>query len=108
MDVVRQVMKGEGGVLGLYKGFVPTMVREVAGCSAMFAAYEAIKLAAVKQQVPATLFPVPALCLGSDWHDLSSTALCCLLPNAARLHPAPGIGWIMQSCVQSARHPCTT
>lgn len=52
MDVVRQVMKGEGGMAGLYKGLLPTMVREVAGCSAMFAAYEAIKLAVVKQQVP--------------------------------------------------------
>lgn len=52
VDVVRQVMKGEGGMLGMYKGLLPTMVREVAGCSAMFAAYEAIKLGVVKQQVP--------------------------------------------------------
>ena len=56
MDVMRQVMKGEGGVMGLYKGLLPTMVREVAGCSAMFAAYEAIKLAVVKQQVPPIAF----------------------------------------------------
>lgn len=54
VDVVRQVMKGEGGMVGLYKGLLPTMVREVAGCSAMFAAYEAIKLGVVKQQVPAS------------------------------------------------------
>lgn len=53
VDVMRQVMKGEGGLMGLYKGLLPTMVREVAGCSAMFAAYEAIKLGVVKQQVPA-------------------------------------------------------
>lgn len=51
MDVVKQVMKGEGGMLGMYKGLLPTMVRELVGCSAMFAAYEAIKLGAVKQQV---------------------------------------------------------
>lgn len=55
MDVMRQVVRGEGGVLGLYKGLLPTMVREVAGCSAMFAAYEAIKLATVKHQVLSVL-----------------------------------------------------
>ena len=49
-------MKGEGGMLGLYKGLLPTMVREVAGCSAMFAAYEAIKLGVVKQQVKSLPF----------------------------------------------------
>jgi len=51
MDVVRQVMRLEGGVMGLYKGLVPTLFREVPGCAAMFAAYEAIKLGAAKQQV---------------------------------------------------------
>ena len=51
LDVVRQVARAEGGVLGLYKGLVPTLLREVPGCGAMFAAYEAIKLAAVQQQV---------------------------------------------------------
>lgn len=51
MDVMRQVMRSEGGVVGLYKGLVPTLLREVPGCGAMFAAYEAIKLSAVQQQV---------------------------------------------------------
>ncbi|KAL0036201.1 hypothetical protein WJX79_007894 [Trebouxia sp. C0005] len=50
MDVMRQVMRSEGGVIGLYKGLVPTLLREVPGCAAMFAAYEAIKLSAAKQQ----------------------------------------------------------
>ncbi|DBA99490.1 TPA: hypothetical protein ACH3X3_012077 [Trebouxia sp. C0006] len=50
MDVMRQVMRSEGGVIGLYKGLVPTLLREVPGCAAMFAAYEAIKLGAAKQQ----------------------------------------------------------
>lgn len=58
LDVVKQVMKGEGGMLGLYKGLLPTMVREVVGCSAMFAAYEAIKLGVVKQQVLAPHLPL--------------------------------------------------
>lgn len=66
VDVMRQVMKGEGGMMGLYKGLLPTMVREVAGCSAMFAAYEAIKLGVVKQQVPAAAlhWHVPCLLSG--------------------------------------------
>lgn len=51
MDVMRQVMRSEGGVVGLYKGLVPTLLREVPGCGAMFAAYEAIKLSAVQHQV---------------------------------------------------------
>ncbi|DBB06435.1 TPA: hypothetical protein ACH3X1_011993 [Trebouxia sp. C0004] len=50
MDVMRQVLRSEGGVIGLYKGLVPTLLREVPGCAAMFAAYESIKLGAAKQQ----------------------------------------------------------
>ena len=50
-DVLRQVMRSEGGVIGLYRGLVPTLLREVPGCAAMFAAYESIKMGAAKQQV---------------------------------------------------------
>ena len=57
MDVIRQVVKGEGGVAGLYKGLVPTLLREVPGCSAMFAAYEAIKLGVAQQQVSVSQHP---------------------------------------------------
>ena len=65
-DVMRQVLKGEGGMFGLYKGFVPTIVREVAGCSAMFAAYEAIKLAAVKQQVHLRILAIASCLMGQS------------------------------------------
>lgn len=43
MDVVKQVLKSEGGVRGLFKGLVPTMAREIPGNAAMFGAYEGIK-----------------------------------------------------------------
>ena len=51
LDVVRQVMRSEGGVVGLYRGLGPTLLREVPGSSAMFAAYEAFKIFLAKQQV---------------------------------------------------------
>ncbi len=71
MDVMRQVVRAEGGVIGLYKGLVPTLLREVPGCGAMFAAYEAIKLAAAQQQV--TALYNQAICL----HLLSMAVLRC-------------------------------
>ncbi|KAL4570495.1 hypothetical protein LXL04_026151 [Taraxacum kok-saghyz] len=43
MDVARQVLKSEGGALGLFKGFFPTIVREVPGNATMFGVYEALK-----------------------------------------------------------------
>lgn len=43
MDVARQVIRSEGGVLGLFKGLTPTLMREVPGNAAMFGAYEAVK-----------------------------------------------------------------
>ena len=55
VDVVRQVMRSEGGVRGLYKCMGPTLLREVPGSSSMFAAYEALKLSLAKQQVRAVL-----------------------------------------------------
>jgi len=42
-DVARHVLKSEGGVVGLYKGLTPTLMREVPGNAAMFGAYEATK-----------------------------------------------------------------
>lgn len=43
MDVVKQVLKSEGGALGLFKGLLPTLAREVPGNAAMFGVYEVIK-----------------------------------------------------------------
>ncbi|XP_031128645.1 mitochondrial carnitine/acylcarnitine carrier-like protein [Ipomoea triloba] len=43
MDVVRHVLRSEGGTMGLFKGLVPTLAREVPGNAAMFGVYEAIK-----------------------------------------------------------------
>ncbi|KAF7829236.1 mitochondrial carnitine/acylcarnitine carrier-like protein [Senna tora] len=43
MDVVREVVRSEGGVKGLFKGMVPTMAREVPGSAIMFGVYEATK-----------------------------------------------------------------
>lgn len=43
MDVARNVIKFEGGAMGLFKGLVPTMAREGPGNAAMFGVYEALK-----------------------------------------------------------------
>jgi solute carrier family 25 carnitine/acylcarnitine transporter 20/29 len=43
LDVARQVLRSEGGTLGLFKGLTPTLLREVPGNAAMFGAYEATK-----------------------------------------------------------------
>ncbi|CAI5461114.1 unnamed protein product [Closterium sp. Yama58-4] len=43
LDVARHVIRSEGGVLGLFKGLTPTLLREVPGNAAMFGAYEATK-----------------------------------------------------------------
>ena len=43
MDVARQVIKSEGGVLGLFKGLTPTLLREVPGNACLFGAYEGTK-----------------------------------------------------------------
>ncbi|MCO5614292.1 hypothetical protein L7F22_068570 [Adiantum nelumboides] len=43
MDVVRHVLRNEGGVLGLFTGLTPTLLREVPGNAVMFGVYEAIK-----------------------------------------------------------------
>ncbi|KAG0564774.1 hypothetical protein KC19_8G139000 [Ceratodon purpureus] len=43
LDVARHVLRSEGGMLGLYKGLTPTLMREVPGNAAMFGAYEATK-----------------------------------------------------------------
>ncbi|KAL5063312.1 hypothetical protein RYX36_025049 [Vicia faba] len=43
MDVAKQVLRSEGGVRGLFKGFIPTMGREIPGNAIMFSVYEALK-----------------------------------------------------------------
>lgn len=43
LDVAKQVLRSEGGPIGLFKGLVPTMAREVPGNAAMFGVYEALK-----------------------------------------------------------------
>ncbi|XP_039051884.1 mitochondrial carnitine/acylcarnitine carrier-like protein [Hibiscus syriacus] len=43
IDVVRHVLASEGGIRGLFKGFIPTLVREIPGNAAMFGVYEAVK-----------------------------------------------------------------
>ncbi|KAI3693770.1 hypothetical protein L1987_76722 [Smallanthus sonchifolius] len=43
IDVAKHVMRSEGGIRGLYKGFCPTLVREVPGCATIFGVYEALK-----------------------------------------------------------------
>eukprot|EP00271_Cylindrocystis_brebissonii_P013536 TRINITY_DN33429_c0_g1_i1.p1 TRINITY_DN33429_c0_g1~~TRINITY_DN33429_c0_g1_i1.p1 ORF type:complete len:324 (-),score=45.22 TRINITY_DN33429_c0_g1_i1:58-1029(-) len=43
MDVARQVVQSEGGMLGLFRGFTPTLLREIPGNACMFGAYEATK-----------------------------------------------------------------
>jgi len=76
MDVMRQVMRSEGGVIGLYKGLVPTLLREVPGCAAMFAAYESIKLGAAKQQVHCCKCSMKVAlpsCSHTWWHNTYST-----------------------------------
>lgn len=43
LDVVRHVLRAEGGVLGLFTGLTPTLMREVPGNAVMFGVYEATK-----------------------------------------------------------------
>lgn len=45
------VIRGEGGVLGLYKGTASTLLREIPGNAAMFGAYEVVKQWMARQQV---------------------------------------------------------
>ncbi|KAI5072304.1 hypothetical protein GOP47_0012410 [Adiantum capillus-veneris] len=43
MDVGRHVLRNEGGLLGLFTGLTPTLLREVPGNAFMFGVYEATK-----------------------------------------------------------------
>lgn len=43
LDVGRHVLRSEGGVLGLFTGLTPTLMREVPGNAVMFGIYEATK-----------------------------------------------------------------
>lgn len=49
-DVMKHV-RAEKGILGLYKGFAPTLVREVAGNAIMFGVYELLKQQLAAAQV---------------------------------------------------------
>jgi solute carrier family 25 carnitine/acylcarnitine transporter 20/29 len=50
LDVLRHV-RAEKGMLGLYKGMTPTLVREVAGNAVMFGVYEYFKQQLAAAQV---------------------------------------------------------
>eukprot|EP00249_Psilotum_nudum_P004312 c17838_g1_i1 orf=539-1480(+) len=43
LDVARRVLQSEGGLVGLYKGLTPTLLREVPGNALMFGVYESLK-----------------------------------------------------------------
>lgn len=43
LNVAKHVLMSEGGILGLYKGFIPTLAREVPGNAVMFGVYEGLK-----------------------------------------------------------------
>lgn len=43
LDVARHVLRSEGGMLGLFTGLTPTLMREVPGNAFMFGVYEATK-----------------------------------------------------------------
>ncbi|PSC71230.1 Mitochondrial carnitine acylcarnitine carrier [Micractinium conductrix] len=50
VGVMRSVMTHEGGLLGLYRGLVPTLLREVPGNAAYFGGYEAVKALLARHQ----------------------------------------------------------
>ena len=54
--VIRQVVSA-GGYRALYRGMVPTLLREVPGSCVMFSVYEASKQAFAKQQVRVYMGP---------------------------------------------------
>ena len=43
IDVMKHVLRHEGGALGLFRGLLPTLAREVPGNAAYFGAYEWLK-----------------------------------------------------------------
>ncbi len=63
MEVAMAVIKGEGGVLGLYKGTVSTLIREVPGNAAMFGTYEVVKQWMARQQASPLTFPFAGGCI---------------------------------------------
>lgn len=64
IDVARQVLRNEGGVLGLFKGLNVTFMRELPGNAAMFGAYEATKLWLAGGKDPQSLGAGPKLVAG--------------------------------------------
>jgi Mitochondrial carrier protein len=60
MDVLRHVVKAEGGPPAIFKGLWPTLLREVPGNAVMFGVYEYLKQRLAAMQVgsrsPSTFF----------------------------------------------------
>lgn len=50
LTVIRQIVS-VNGYMGLYRGMLPTMLREVPGSCFMFSSYEGVKLLFARQQV---------------------------------------------------------
>ena len=73
IEVGLAVIKGEGGVLGLYKGTVSTLIREVPGNAAMFGTYEVVKQWMARQQVS-----VLSLCLIGGSPEWRNALLGCM------------------------------
>lgn len=43
IDAIKLILRFEGGILGLFKGFAPTLTREIIGNAAYFGAYSLVK-----------------------------------------------------------------
>ncbi len=65
LSVARHVMTAEGGARGLYRGLVPTFLREIPGNAAMFGTYAAVKhgLASAAGLSSPEALPKPAMLL---------------------------------------------
>lgn len=63
-DVARHVLRSEGGVIGLFRGLTPTLLREVPGNAIMFGVYEAAKQYAAGSRETASLSSQAKLAAG--------------------------------------------
>ncbi|KAK9810326.1 hypothetical protein WJX72_008725 [[Myrmecia] bisecta] len=50
LDVAKHVIRNEGGMLALYKGMAPTLLRELPGNAVMFGCYELVKQSLARSQ----------------------------------------------------------